>query len=383
MKRITILGSTGSVGRNVLKVISRYPQSFRIEGLTSRANIGLLEKQIDKFQPQWVAVADPEKGRILQGKTQNSSVKILLGEEGVREVASQKVDLVVSALVGAVGVYPTLEAIRRGNDIALANKEVLVIAGAEVMEEAAKNKVKILPLDSEHCAISQIVEKQKAEDVKEVILTCSGGPFYTLPQDRLLKIGAKEALAHPVWNMGPKITIDSATLMNKGFEVIAAKWLFNLDWEKIKVLIHPQAVVHSIVNLLDGVSLALISQADMCIPIQYVLNYPHREIGEFAPLDLVEYSPLTFQQVDLDKFPALKLAYEVGRQGGTLPAVMNASNEVAVEVFLQDQIKFPHIWEITERVVRMHQKITTPSWEDIWEADNWAREKTRTEIKRI
>lgn len=383
MKTITILGSTGSIGRNVLEVISSCPEEFKIEGLTGRANIDLLQKQIDKFHPRWVAVADPEKGALLQERGKNSSVRILLGERGIKEVASKKVDLVISALVGSVGVRPTLEAIREGNDIALANKEVLVIAGAKVMAEAAQHKVKILPLDSEHCAISQILEKQERKDIKEIILTCSGGPFYGLPRDKLLTIGPREALAHPVWNMGRKITVDSATLMNKGFEVIAAKWLFDLGWEQIKVLIHPQAVVHGMVNLLDGVSLALISQADMRIPIQYVLNYPHRRVGGFAPLDLAQCSPLTFQGVDTGRFPALELAYQVGKEEGTLSAVMNASNEVAVEAFLQGQIRLPRIWETVERVVRKHRNIASPGWEDIWEADNWARDKTREEIKRI
>lgn len=383
MKKITVLGSTGSVGQNTLEVASQLHGQFRVVGMSTRGNIELLKKQVDKFHPRWVAIADEEKGEKFRKKFKGGLEEVLIGEEGVKELAGKKVDLVVAAIVGSAGLLPTLEAIKSRNNIALSNKEVLVIAGKELMEEAKRRNVKIFPLDSEHCAIFQSIQKTKKEEVHRVILTASGGPFYNYDLDKLSSIKAKNALAHPIWKMGKKITIDSATLMNKGFEVIAARWLFDLDWSKIKVLVHPQAIVHSLVEFVDGVTMALLAYPDMKIPIKYVLTYPERTEGKFKPVDLEKISSLTFFKPDEDKFPALRLAYTAGKIGGTMPAVLNASNEVAVETFLKDEISFPQIWQIAESVMNKHKPKLNHDWKDIWSADEWARKEAKDLIDKL
>ncbi len=383
MKEITILGSTGSIGQNTLEVVSQLHDQFRVVGLSTRRNIELLRKQVDKFHPRWVAIADEEKGEIFKKNSKGLLEEVFIGEEGVRKLAGKKVDLVVAAIVGSAGLLPTLEAIKSGNDIALANKEVLVMAGKEVMEEAKKKNVKIFPLDSEHCAIFQSIEGRKEDEIRKVILTASGGPFYNYDVDEFSSIKAKDALSHPVWKMGRKITIDSATLMNKGFEVIAARWLFNLDWDKIEVVIHPQAIIHSLVEFVDGITVAILAYPDMKIPIKYVLTYPERTKSEFKPIDLEEISQLTFFKPDEKKFPALRLAYTAGKIGGTMPAVLNASNEIAVETFLKDKISFPQIWQVTESVIDKHKPKFNHGWEDIWEADRWARKEASSIIEKL
>ena len=373
MKEITILGSTGSIGRNTLEVISRSPGQFKVVGLSTRGNIELLKEQVVKFHPCWVAVADEKKGEQFKKEWKGNLEEIFIGEEAITKLAGKKVDLIVIAVVGSAGLMPTLEAVKTGNDIALSTKEVLVIAGKEVMQEAKKKNVKIFPLDSEHCAIFQSTENRKQEEIYKIILTASGGPFYNYDVKEFKSIRAKGALAHPVWKMGSKITIDSATLMNKGFEVIAAKWLFDLDWEKIEVVIHPQAIIHSLVEFVDGVTVAILAYPDMKIPIKYVLTYPERTQSEFKPIDLDEISHLSFSKPDEDKFPALRLAYTAGRTGGTMPAVLNASNEVAVDNFLQDKISFPQIWHVAQSVMGRHKTKFNHNWKDILEADRWAR----------
>lgn len=383
MKEITILGSTGSIGQNTLAVVSQLRDQFRVAGLGTRRNIELLKKQVDKFHPRWVAIADEEKGEIFKKNSKGLVEEVFIGAEGTRKLAGKKVDLVVAAIVGSAGMMPTLEAIKTGNDIALANKEVLVIAGKEVMEEAKKRNVKIFPLDSEHCAIFQSIEKNKKEEIRRIILTASGGPFYNYDVDKFSSIKAKDALSHPVWKMGEKITIDSATLMNKGFEIIAARWLFDIDWDKIEVVIHPQAVIHSLVEFVDGMTFAVLAHPDMKIPIKYVLTYPERTKGDFKPIDLNEISKFTFSEPDEVKFPALRLAYTAGKIGGTLPAVLNASNEVAVETFLKDKISFPQIWQVTESVMNKHKPKFNHGWEDIREADRWAREEANSIIEKL
>ena len=381
MKEITILGSTGSIGKNTLEVVSQLHNQFRVVGLSARGNIELLKQQVDKFHPKWVAIADEEKGEDFKKNSKGLLEGVFVGEEGIRKLAGEKVDFVVMAIVGSAGLRPTLEAIRVGNDIALANKEVLVIAGREIMEEAQKRNVKIFPLDSEHCAIFQSIENVKREEIHKVILTASGGPFYNYDVEKLSSIKAKDALCHPVWKMGEKITIDSATLMNKGFEVIAARWLFDLDWDKIEVVIHPQAIIHSLVEFVDGITVAILAHPDMKIPIKYVLTYPKRMKGEFKPIDLKGISQLTFFNPDEEKFPSLRLAYTAGKTGGTLPAVLNASNEIAVEAFLKDKISFPQIWQVTESVMNKHKPKLNHGWEDIWEADRWARKEANSIIE--
>ncbi|HIE43613.1 MAG TPA: 1-deoxy-D-xylulose-5-phosphate reductoisomerase, partial [Candidatus Omnitrophica bacterium] len=322
MKEITILGSTGSIGRSVLDIISASPHKFSVAGLSTCENIELLGEQVSKFNPKWVAIADEGKGEDFKKRFSGHLNEVFLGSEGIAELAEKKVDLVVVAIVGAAGTHPTLKAIRKGNNIALANKEVLVIAGKELIEEARRRRVRIFPLDSEHCAIFQMIENRKKEEVHKVILTASGGPFYNLDVSKFASIRPEEALSHPVWEMGEKITVDSATLMNKGFEVIAAKWLFDLDWDKIEVMLHPQAIVHSLVEFIDGVTLALLACPDMKGPIAYILNYPERIRGELKPTDLTKVSPLTFYAPDVKKFPSLQLAYSAGKIGGTMPAVL-------------------------------------------------------------
>lgn len=395
MKEITILGSTGSIGQSTLEVISGLSGQFKVVGLSVRSNTELLKKQVEKFRPKWVAIADEEKGKefkenfvssrsvaealarkrpkLCSGGDKGSLDEIFIGSEGVRKLAGKKVDLVVVALVGSAGMLPTLEAIKSGNDIALSNKEVLVIAGEEVMKQAKKRNVKIFPLDSEHCSIFQSIDKQKKEEIHKVILTASGGPFYNYDKDKFPSIKIKDALAHPTWKMGSKITIDSATLMNKGFEVIAAKWFFDLDWNKIDVIIHPQSIVHSLVEFVDGTIFAVLSDTDMRITIKYILTYPQRTKSEFKRINLSEISKLTFFKPDEEKFPALRLACSAGRTGGTMPAVLNASNEMAVEAFLEGKISFPQIWQICESVMDRHSPNPEQNVPNVLEADRWAR----------
>ena len=383
MKEITILGSTGSIGQNTLKVISQLQDQFSVAGLSTRRNIELLKQQVDKFHPKWVAIADEEKGEEFKKNCKGLVEEVFIGSEGIRKLAGKKVDLSVGAIVGSAGLMPTLEAIKSGNDIALANKEVLVIAGKEVMDEAKKRNVKIFPLDSEHCAIFQSIENRELREINKIILTASGGRFYNYDADKFYSIKAKDALSHPVWKMGAKITIDSATLMNKGFEVIAAKWLFNLDWDKIEVVVHPQAIIHSLVEFIDGITVAILAYPDMKIPIKYVLTYPKRTRSEFKSINLEEIAKLTFLKPDEEKFPALRLAYTAGKMGGTMPAVLNASNEVAVGTFLEDKISFPQIWRVAESVMQRHKPKFNHGLEDIWEADNWARREAKSIIEKL
>ncbi len=373
MKTLTILGSTGSIGRNVLEVVSNFPEKFKIVGLTSNRNVDVLIEQIHRFNPEVVGIRGRKEAEELKRKF--PSLKVEAGEEGIEEVAKQKVDLVIVAIVGIAGLKPTLSAVKKGNDIALANKEILVAGGKVFMEEVKRAGINLFPLDSEHCAIFQILDKFPQSDVKKVIITASGGPFYHLSPEKLCTITVEEALKHPVWKMGKKITIDSATLMNKGFEVITAHWLFDIEWDKIEVVIHPEAIVHAMVEMIDGTTLAFIAPPDMKIPIQYVLTYPEKVSSPFH-FTLTGFNKLSFFPPDERKFPALRLTREVGEKGGTYPAVLNASNEVVVEAFLAGEIKFPSIWEICEEVVSKHKSVLNPGWREIFQADSWAREVT-------
>ncbi len=383
MKEITILGSTGSIGQNTLEVISGLSGQFKVVGLSVRENIELLAKQVKKFHPKWVAIADEAKAEQFKKKFKGSLGKIFVGSEGIRELAGQKVDLVVVALVGSAGMSPVLESIKSGNDIALSNKEVLVIAGEEVMAQAKKQNVEIFPLDSEHCSIFQSIDKEKREEIHKITLTASGGPFYNYDRNKFSSIKIRDALSHPTWKMGSKITIDSATLMNKGFEVIAAKWFFGLDWDKIDIIIHPQSIVHSLVEFMDGIIFAVLSDTDMRITIKYILTYPKRTKSRFKRVDLSEISKLTFFKPDEEKFPALKLAYSAGRTGGTMPAVLNASNEMAVEAFLEGEITFPQIWQVCELVMQRHSPNPEQNVSNVLQADQWARTEASSIMKKI
>jgi len=343
-KRLAILGSTGSIGCNVLKVADRFPDRFEVVGLAAGHNITLLREQIERYRPALVAVHAEVRGDLVQSLPPGWDERVVCGQEGNVAVATlPAADIVVSAIVGAAGLLPTLAAIRAGKDIGLANKETLVMAGNLVMEEVRRRRVRLLPIDSEHSAVTQALEAGRREDVARIILTASGGPFLELAGAELARATPAMALNHPNWRMGRKISIDSASLMNKGLEVIEARWLFNVDFDKIEVLIHPQSIVHSLVEFVDGSVVAQMGIADMRIPILYALSSPERLTTGLARLDLCRCGPLTFREPDTGRFPALALAYLAGRRGGTAPAVLNAANEVAVQAFLDRTIAFPAI----------------------------------------
>ena len=375
-KEIVILGSTGSIGRNVLKVAAGFPERFGVRGLTAGWNIELLSEQIEAFSPELVSVANEETaGKLKAILPASIHTEIVWGSDGNEMVASlPDIDMVVSAIVGAAGLLPTLAAIRAGRDVALANKETLVMAGRLVMNEVRKNKVRLLPIDSEHSAIAQALEAGRKEDVSRIILTASGGPFLNLAREELQQVTPEQALLHPNWDMGRKISIDSATLMNKGLEVIEARWLFDVDLDRIEVVVHPQSIVHSLVEFVDGSVVAQLGIPDMRVPISYALSYPERLPTGLSRLNLTECSHLSFLKPDTQKFPALETAYEACRQGGCTPAVLNAANEVAVAAFLDGNLRFPQISQVVaETINRMDYKEDT-DFDTILAADRTARE---------
>jgi len=383
MKRLSILGSTGSIGVNTLQIVSQFPERFEVISLSAGRNTQLLKQQILQFRPKIVSVLNRELAETLRRELSHIPVQIVHGVEGLIQVATHpEIDQVVSAIVGAVGLIPTLSAIKTGKPIALANKETLVMAGKIVMEEAKKNQVQILPVDSEHSAIFQALLGHRKEDIHRLILTASGGPFLNLPASRLHEVTVKEALNHPRWEMGKKITIDSASLMNKGLEVIEAHWLFNISIEKIVILIHPQSVVHSMVEYVDGSMVAQMGIADMKIPISYALSFPERLPLNLPHLDLSRNGALNFSEPDLDRFPCLKLAYQAIQTGETLPAVLNAANEIAVNAFLEGSLKFTDIPLFVQRVMDEHEVKTVHTVEDILKADHWARERSKAVLER-
>lgn len=372
MKRIAILGSTGSVGVNVLKVVSQLPERFNVIGLTANTNTALLSAQIEEFHPAVVAIGDENS----VSKWKTSGTKVYAGLEGLVKVAKDpRVDLVVVAISGSTGLIPTLEAIKAGKKIALANKESLVMAGRIIIDMAREKKVKILPLDSEHSAIFQCLDGRNKDELSKIYLTASGGPFKDASRARLNSVSPEETLNHPKWKMGKKISVDSATLMNKGLEVIEASLLFDIAVERIEVLIHPEAIVHSLVEFVDGAILAQLGTPDMCLPIQYALTYPERVKGQVASVNFSKVSRLTFSPPDLNKFPCLSIAYQVAHQGGSSPCVLNAVNEECVAAFLEGKIRLPDIPKILEKVVSKHNKVDEPSLDELLEIDNWARKE--------
>ncbi len=372
-KKIVILGSTGSIGRNAVNVVKHLQQEFEVVGLAARGNIELLAQQARELKCRQVALADVSRLDDLR-KILPKSCKVHCGQNGILEVATlPEADLILCAIVGTAGLVPVLEAVKAGKDIAIASKEVLVMAGELVMHEVSKRKVKFLPVDSEHSAIFQCLEGKRESDVSKIILTASGGPFRGRKLCEIRKATYESALAHPVWEMGPKVTIDSATLMNKALEIIEARWLFNVPAENIDVVIHPQSVIHSMVEFIDGTVLAQMSTPDMRFPIQYALTYPAKHRGLLKPLDFAKLAGLTFERPDRRTFPSLDFAYEALRCGGTLPAVMNAANEIAVERFSKSEIRFTDIWVIIEKVMSSHKKLDRPSLDAILSADKWAR----------
>ncbi|MGB5218974.1 MAG: 1-deoxy-D-xylulose-5-phosphate reductoisomerase [Smithella sp.] len=385
MKKITLLGSTGSIGCSTLDVVEKNPDRFQIVALATGENIHEIKRQIERFRPKIVAVKTKEAAlKLREALTARNRVKILYDVEGMKEVASfPSADIVVSAISGSAGLIPTLAAIEAGKDIALANKETMVLAGEIVTKKAVKNGIKIIPVDSEHSAIFQCLQGNRPENLRKIILTASGGPFLKYTVKQLQKVTLNQTLRHPKWKMGKKITIDSASMMNKGLEIIEAKWLFNVGMSAIDVLIHPQSIVHSMVEFIDGVFLAQMGVPDMKIPIACALTYPERITNDIAPLNLAKEKTLEFYQPDVKKFPCLDIARQAGLDGGTAPAVLNASDEIAVEAFMQKMIRFVDIPVIIEKVLNNHRIIKKPSLEDILSSDRWARIKTKTIIERM
>ncbi len=384
MKGISLLGSTGSVGVTTLDVVSRFPDRFRIVAMAAGQNLELLADQIRRFQPELVSVATPELARDLRERLGGVKVDIVYGMDGTIAVATHRdAEFVMSAIVGAVGLRPTLAAAKAGKDVGFANKETLVVAG-EVMTRAVRDSgSKLLPVDSEHNAIFQCLEGRQRANVKRIILTASGGPFLKLPLERFATVTIAEALKHPTWRMGAKITIDSASLMNKGLEVIEARWLFDLPAEQIAVVIHPQSVIHSMVEMIDGSVIAELAIPDMAIPVAYALAYPERlPMTHLKPLSLAECGALTFEQPDLNRFPCLRLAYEALRAAGTMPCALNAANEVMVAAFLAGEAQFLDIARNIETVMTRHSNRPARTLEDLIETDGWARAQARELIGR-
>jgi len=378
MKRLAILGSTGSIGVNTLDVVERFRDRYKVVALSAGTNIRLLKDQVVKFKPRVVSVLNEGLACKLKEELERQGIEIVYGLEGVNKVATlPDVEMVVSAIVGAAGLIPTVSAIKAGKDIALANKETLVMAGKVVMKEARENGVTILPIDSEHSAIFQSLLGHQKQDMKRIILTASGGPFLKYSYEDLKAVTSQEALNHPTWRMGKKVTVDSASLMNKGLEVIEARWLFDVPVEKIDVHIHPQSIVHSMVEYVDGSVVAQMGLPDMRGPISYALAYPERLQMELPTLNLTEIDKLSFELPDEKRFPALKLAYRAVKIGGTMPAVLNAANEIAVESFLQNNLNFIRIPYIIEQTMECYEARELNIVGDALEADDWARRKAR------
>ncbi|MTI69995.1 MAG: 1-deoxy-D-xylulose-5-phosphate reductoisomerase [Firmicutes bacterium] len=380
MKNISILGSTGSIGTQALDVI-RNSNEYNVVGLSANRNIDLIEKQALEFKPKIVCLADKEKAKILKKRLNNKDINVLAGMEGMIELAKEETtDILLTSVVGMIGLKPTLAAIESKKTIALANKETLVTAGSIVMQKAKENDVDIIPVDSEHSAIFQSLRSGRPNEVKKLILTASGGPFLNREKKYLKTVTPKDALKHPNWDMGSKISIDSATLMNKGLEVIEARWLFDMSIEKIDVVVHPQSIIHSMVEFIDGNIIAQLGNSDMRIPIQYALTHPKRLKNNLKSLDLVELGKLTFQSPDYNTFPCLNLALNSIKEGGTMPAVLNAANEVAVEYFLNHKIKIMDIPNLIEKTLNKHKNIKKPTIDDIIESDKWARSIIKSKL---
>ncbi len=376
-KNIVILGSTGTIGVNTLKVIKRYADQFNVVGLTAFNNVSLLEKQINEFSPEIVAVGK-EKLLKLKEKIVSKKIQLIEAETGLDIVASMKTaDIIIIGMPGSAALAPFLAALRAGKRVAPANKEALVIAGEIIMKTAKKYGAEIIPVDSEQSAIFQCIDQQNKNEIKNLVLTASGGTLLNVPKSDFNKLSIDDILKHPRWKMGKKITVDSATLLNKGFEVIEARWLFDIDVKKIKVVVHPQAIIHSMVEFVDGAFLAQLGVTDMRLPIQYALTYPQRLPSGLKPMKFSDIKELTFQDPDMKKFPALALARYCIEKGGSLPCVLNASNEEAVDSFLRGEITFTDITKTVERVVLKHKKISKLNLNVIKDVDNWARLEAR------
>jgi 1-deoxy-D-xylulose-5-phosphate reductoisomerase len=381
-KRVVILGATGSIGESALKVARDIPERMEIVGLAANSNAEKLAAAANETRAQSVCLVDETKIDILARELEYKP-RILGGQEGLLETARlTNADMVLVAIVGTGGLRPALAAIEAGKDLAVASKEILVMAGEIVTREARENGINVLPVDSEHNAIFQCLEGKSSLDIRRIILTASGGPFRETPRKDFDSITPEQALKHPTWNMGPKITIDSATLFNKGLEMIEAHWLFGVEMKRVEVVIHPQSIVHSMVEFTDGSTLAQLSYSNMCFPIQYAVTWPDRVPNTLPPLDFSKLSRLEFFTPRYEDFPALNLARRAGETGGTLPAVMNAANEVAVAGFLDRQVRFPDIWQIVEEVMNRHTSVAHPDLDAILQADQWARKEARGMLDR-
>jgi 1-deoxy-D-xylulose-5-phosphate reductoisomerase len=379
-KRVVVLGATGSIGESALKVARDIPDRMEIVGLAANSNAEKLAAAANETRAQSVCLVDETKIDVLARKLEYKP-RILGGKQGLLEIARlTNANMVLVAIVGTGGLRPALAAIEAGKDLAVASKEILVMAGEIVMRESRDNDVSVLPVDSEHNAIFQCLEGKDSLDVRRIILTASGGPFRETPRKDFDSITPEQALKHPTWNMGPKITIDSATLFNKGLEMIEAHWLFGVEMKRVEVVIHPQSIVHSMVEFADGSTLAQLSYSNMCFPIQYAVTWPDRVPNTLPPLDFSKLSRLEFFTPRYEDFPALNLARRAGETGGTLPAVMNAANEVAVAGFLDRRVRFPDIWQIVEEVMNRHTSVAHPDLDAILQADQWARKEARGHV---
>ena len=376
MKKISLLGSTGSIGANVLDVIERNPEKFQILGMSAGNNVDLFAKQIRKFKPRVVALFDTKKIPTLKERIADLDIEILSGEEGSVAVATlPEADMVVSGVMGSAGLLPAIHALKSGKNLALANKETLVIAGELVLREAQKTNSQIIPIDSEHSAIFQVLNGEKKERIKKIILTASGGPFRTFSFDQMETVTVKDALNHPNWNMGAKITIDSSTMMNKGLEYIEAKWLFGVS-TPVEIIVHAQSIIHSMIEFVDTSIMAQLGIPDMRVPIAYALSYPDRFECDLPSLDLATMGNLTFEPPDFERFPCLRLAIDAMEIGKTMPAVLNAANEIAVQAFLEELISYKDIAELIHMVMQNHNPSPLKELQDVLIADRWAREET-------
>lgn len=384
MKKIAILGSTGSIGTQALDVVRQHPDQFIVSAISANSNITLLEEQVREFSPKYVVVYDENKAKELKENVKDLQVIVLAGMDGLIEIATlEGVDILLTALVGMIGIRPTIAGIKAGKDIALANKETLVTAGHIIMDLVKQYKVKLLPVDSEHSAIFQCLNGEHNKEVEKILLTASGGPFRGKTREQLEKVTLEDALKHPNWAMGRKITIDSSTLMNKGLEVIEAHWLFQMPYENIQVVVHPQSYIHSMVQFRDGGIMAQIGCPDMRLPIQYAFTYPNRATLQGERLDFWKINSFTFEKPDMETFKGLALAYEAGKIGGSMPTVYNASNECAVSLFLDRKITYLQITEIVERCMKAHTVIENPSLEQILETEQWVYEVVKNDVREL
>jgi 1-deoxy-D-xylulose-5-phosphate reductoisomerase len=382
MKKVILLGSSGSIGESTCKVARALPEKMKLVGLGVAKSTDRMLEQAKEFGVKALAVSDPQAAEKVKPRLPEGT-QFYPGAEGLaRMVEETEADMVLVAIVGTAGLAPALAALRSGKDLAVASKEILVLAGSAVMAEAKKRKKQVLPVDSEHNAIFQCLVGANEKEVRKVILTASGGPFRQSSAQAMEKVTLAQALKHPTWSMGQKITIDSATMFNKGLEMIEAHWLFGLPMRQVDVVVHPQSIVHSLVEFIDGSVLAQLSVTDMCFPIQYAVTYPERMPSGLPPLDLAKLGTLSFEEPDEKRFPALRLAREAGEQGGTLPGVLNAANEVAVEAFLAERISFPRIWGMVEEVMKKHRTEKEPSLEAIIDADRWARGEAKSRLEK-